>query len=150
MNVDGSSRRRMTHNFPGNSGPAWSPDGKRIAFKSDIEGQVGDGDVSVMKADGTHQHQVTHDTRGGAPTWSPDGERIAFSDYRTALNKPPLDLYTIGADGNGRRWLTRSPGDEFQPAWSPNGRMILFVSDRSGHDAIYVMDADGKHQRRLA
>ena len=68
--------------------------------------------------------------------------RIAFDNFD--------DVWTIEADGTGLTRLTHSPGPDFDPSWSPNGRRIAFRSERSGEPEIWVMNADGTEQRRLA
>jgi TolB protein len=76
-------------------------------------------------------------TGGDHPVWSPDGRRIASA---TATSVSVMD-----ADGGRVRIL--APG--LEPAWSPDGRRILFTSLRDGSAEVYVMDAYGRHQRRL-
>jgi Tol biopolymer transport system component len=71
------------------------------------------------------------------PAWSPDGHEIAYGGP---------GIYVMGADGNGRRRLTRSVGD-VQPAWSPDGRKLAFSRDLFD---IYVMSAHGTRLRRVA
>jgi Tol biopolymer transport system component len=59
------------------------------------------------------------------------------------------DIYTIAADGCGLKQLTDHPAIDSDPQWSPDGTRIAFVSQRDGRDNLYVMQADGSHQRRL-
>lgn len=82
----------------------------------------------------------------------PDGRKIAYVSERDGS----MDVGVMNPDGSGQRTLTRSTlthstADGFipQPAWSPDGQKILFVSDRDGLGAVYVMNADGSTQRRL-
>jgi TolB protein len=56
----------------------------------------------------------------------------------------------MDADGNNQRRLTDNPAEDWNPVWSPDGKMIAFSSDRDGKRQIYVMDADGKNQRNLS
>ena len=130
MNADGSGKRRLA-----NSGtlPAWSPDGRKIAF----------GSLRVVNADGSGLQRLM---RGTLPAWSPDGQRIAF----TGLDEWPAGLYVINADGSGEQKLTGKGG---RPFWSPDGRKIAFTTRQprgSRNFDIYVMNADGSGRRHLA
>ena len=55
----------------------------------------------------------------------------------------------MSADGGGKRQLTTAAGGSDSPAWSPDGKWIVFASNRDGNSEIYVMNADGNEQRRL-
>ena len=143
VNPDGSGLTRLTHSDTGDITPAWSPDGKRIAFGCGIGPETGDGyrtggpsDLCVMAADGSGLVRLTDDPApDGDPTWSPDGSRIAF--WRN------WDIYTMKPDGTDLRRLTRNALAS-EPAWSPDGNMIAFNSSRDrGNHEIYVMHADG-------
>jgi dipeptidyl aminopeptidase/acylaminoacyl peptidase len=79
--------------------------------------------------------------RSGGGSISLSG-RIAFDNFD--------DVWTIGADGTDLTRLTHSPGPDFDPSWSPDGTRIAFRSERSGEPEIWVMNADGAEQRRLA
>jgi Tol biopolymer transport system component len=104
--------------------PAWSPDGKRIAFQA----YFSDGwDIWTMNADGTGLQQVTSgpfDDR--EPHWSPDGTRIAFS----ALAGGVSDLSVADLTTGTTRRLTNDVYADLQPAWSPDGTAIAFTTDR--------------------
>jgi len=100
MNADGSGTRKLTHNERGNAEPAWSPDGRRIAFRST---RSGNRDIYVMNADGSGKRNLTrHPARDGSPSWSPDGRRIAFVSDRDGR----LEAHVMNADGSGQRSLT--------------------------------------------
>lgn len=60
-----------------------------------------------------------------------------------------LDIYSMGPNGDDRTILTDSIADDYDPTWSPNGRQILFVSERDGQPDIYIMDNDGGNQRPI-
>jgi len=60
------------------------------------------------------------------------------------------DVYVVGADGGTPRRLTSTPGADTSPSFSPDGRRIVFESDRSGSQQLYVMDSDGSSQRRIS
>ena len=134
---------RLTYNDAIDSCAAWSPDGRRIAFDSDRDGNT---EIYVMNADGSGVTRLTnHDARDSVPAWSPDGRRIAFQSYRDGN----LEIYLMNADGSGVTRLTDNDAQDGTPAWSPDGRRIAFYSMRDGNTEIYVMNADGSGVTRL-
>jgi Tol biopolymer transport system component len=81
MDSDGGNRRQLTTHTADDGFPAWSPDGRKIAFTSD---RTGNFDIWVMDSDGGNQSQLTtHSADDGFPAWSPDGRKIAFESDRT-------------------------------------------------------------------
>jgi Tol biopolymer transport system component len=146
VNADGSGERRLTSGPVQSIFPAWSPDGRRIAFARRSGPTLGayKTDIYVINADGSGQRKLTQDSHvQWGPVWSPDGRKIAF---RTRSG-----IYVINADGGGQRKL--APG--VFPAWSPDGRKIAFtVASDTAPDQeriweIYVMNPDGSGQRKL-
>ena len=125
--------------------PAWSPDGRWIAFRSENQGPYGPfGRIFVINADGTGLRQVTPDTPDytfdDGPTWSPDGKRIAFA--RNGL------LYVINVDGSALTALPTAPEGARYPAWSPDGAHIAYAG-QSGSWPIYIANADGSNLIRV-
>jgi len=99
MNADGSGKRMLTHNARYNAEPAWSPDGRKIAFRS---AQNGNRDIYVMNADGSGKRNLTRNpAQDGSPSWSPDGRRIAFISNRDGR----LEAHVMNADGSAQRSL---------------------------------------------
>lgn len=146
VNSNGTGSTRLTNAaaFESETGPAWSPDGSRIAFSGTRDGNL---EIYVMNADGTNQIRLT--TAQGwddEPAWSPDGLRIAFVSRRNA-NDP--EIYVMNADGTNPVRLTTKNGDDVSPAWSPDGSRIVFSSQREGGSQIWVMNADGSGVSRL-
>jgi hypothetical protein len=141
VNSDGSGAVALTSG-PADCEPAWSPDGRRIAFVRGCDGQA--RDIHVMDADGSN---VARRTSGGwneTPGWSPDGRRIVFA----ALVSGSLGIFEMSADddGSGARVVVDRPGWDAHPAWSPDGSRIAFVSDWTAYDItseVYVASPDG-------
>ena len=162
MDADGGNLRRLTDNSDRDFSPAWSPDGKRIAFISERDGHPRRvpgwfaSEIYVMDADGGNQQNLTNNPANDrSPSWSPDGKRIAFHSNREGRFN--YEIYVMDADGGNLQRLTENPNLDEDPAWSPDGERIVFSSAREGHvvhnlditDEIYVMDADGGNQQRL-
>jgi TolB protein len=135
--------------FGGN--PAWSSDSRKIVFSGDRGDQ---SQIYTVDADGKHLTQITHSTAdlgsgrpGIDPIWSPDGKRIAFT-VSPALPQTDAnwDIFIINADGSHMTRLTDDPARDELIGWTPDGRQILFFSDRSGKTQTYSMNADGRRQ----
>ena len=149
---DGSGLRNLTLELaaggsPGRgpaSDPAWSPDGRKLAFVR-LNARLG-SPIYVVKADGSGLRRLTRGpTLDFEPTWSPDGRKLAFVSDRDGNS----EVYVMNADGSGQRNLTRNPALDSDPAWSPDGRSIAFRSTRDGNPEIHIMNADGSGQRNL-
>ena len=126
--------------------PSFSPDGKTIAFVSDREGNP---EIYVQNLDGTALHRLTnHPAHDGFPTFAPDGTQIAFNSNREDEN---FEIYLMNTDGSGIRRLTNSPSDDetFPGCWSADGTQLLFISDRSGKDNVYMMDVEPTAPREV-
>jgi Tol biopolymer transport system component len=156
---DGSERRRTTTRIQ-TSTPAWSPDGRKIAFtRNEDIGEYttfSDDDLFVMDADGSDLEQLTPERDGvhsGQPAWSPDGRRIAFvrgTSVPSSIVVRPGDLFVMNADGSDERSLTGGWLDA-RPAWSPDGREIAFSRAKSfaSSRGIWVISATGGRPRQL-
>ncbi len=123
--------------------PAWSPDGKRIAFVSDRDGNF---EIYVMNADGSGQRRLTTNSAADRnPAWSRDGKQLIFQSKRDGNE----EIYLMNADGSRQTRLTSNAGDDIFPDLSPDGTKITFTSNRNGNLDIFVMNADGSQQTPL-
>jgi Tol biopolymer transport system component len=127
----------LTNNFP-----VWTPDGKRIAFGS---ASPGANSLRWVRADGAGEPQLLVESKGElAPySFSPDGKRLAFAD--SGVDRL-YDLWTLSLDvsdpdhpkpGKPELFL-RTPFDDREPAFSPDGRWIAYTSNEAGRYEVYV------------
>jgi Tol biopolymer transport system component len=161
MRPDGSRKHRLTSNRVADLQPGWSPAGEQLLFVR--EPTSTSAAIYAMNQDGTDQHELAREVpeRGAVflhtPTWSPDGLTIAYTRY--ALDdRLHLAIYAMDTDGTNRRELIADAAD---PAWSPDGSMLAFVSDRDHNgrclfhecsgfaNELYVARADGSDARRV-
>jgi Tol biopolymer transport system component len=107
-------------------GPAYLPDGKRVAFSSN---RGGSREIWVADASGDNAVALTHfgGPVPGSVRWSPDSREILF-DGRPDGNS---DVFVVAADGGAIRQITRRAGEDARPSWAPDGQSIYFASDRS-------------------
>ncbi len=113
MNADGTGQTQLTSNTASDTNADWSPDGTKIAYQSDVDG---DFDVYVMNADGSGQTQLTNDPLfDSAPSWSPDGSKIAFQSSRDG----DFEILAMNADGSGQTPLTLNTALDRVADWQP-------------------------------
>jgi Tol biopolymer transport system component len=145
VNPDGTGLAQLTHVAPHLTAadPAWSPDGKHIAFDSNMSGPVR---LWIMDANGSHAHMVAGDRSNAAdlhPFWTPDGRQLVFS---RCIMGDHCAIYSIRVDGTHLRALTRLHAiADIQPSVSPDGRQIAFTRFNANGiiSQVYVMNADG-------
>ena len=154
---------------------SWSPDGSRLAFSdSDALGEL---QLFLIDADGTHRTQLTHFSSGQhatQPSWSPDGTRIAFTlstgpfgqrlncEYSCGTLAPPSSIEVIKTDGSGLTVLLsdvrqQDGAGDLDPTWSPDGSRIAYsihVPAVGGPPPIteyqlWLMDTDGSHRTKI-
>jgi len=155
MNPDGSEQTNLTAKEFGSEfdekDPAWSPDGKRIAFASD-RGDDYDFNIYVMNVDGTGVTRLTDGPDDeNLPRWSPDSEKIA---YEVVDEMEHFNISVMKSDGTDATTVRKGPSPGFigMSDWSPDSSRILFMVDRSytgGEIDTYVMNEDGTCVKQL-
>lgn len=165
MNLDGTNVRRLTDTVGYDGGPFFSPDSKRIVYRAqhpktpeDIDqykallgqGLVEPGqlEIFVMNADGSNKRQITDNGASNfSPFFHPDGTRIMFSsntETRNEKGRPSFHLYMIGDDGARLERVTYDGRFNSFPMFSPDGKQIVWVSDRGarapGEFNIFLAD----------
>lgn len=144
MRPDGTAKRRVTENGQNDFFPAWSPDGRALAYESSSA-----TDVDVWILDVRGERNLTNDP-GHAnryPSWSPDGSQLVYSRQSPFTGTGPL--FTIRRDGSAPTRITSASGVNENPSWSPDGQLIAFVSDRSGNHDLWVVRPDGTGLQQL-
>jgi TolB protein len=162
MRPDGSRQRNLTNNTDADFIPAYSPDGKRIAFAHHPLGPqypnpVVNAELYIMNADGSRIRQLTHNRLiDWDAAWSPDGRRLVFERGPAPASPddplPPTDLWILDLKTGEERNLTNSPATyESEAQWSPDGSRIAFDSDlwQSGNTDVYTIRPNGQDLRRL-
>ncbi len=119
--------------------PAWSPDGKSLAFTTFRDGNL---EVYLADHDGSLRNLTNHESMDARSSWSPDGTKLAFESERFGN----LDVCVVDIGSGVITRLTDHPGKDWNPAWSPNGE-IAFSSDRGGGNLIFIMGSDGTNVR---
>ncbi len=136
--ADGENRVVIAESTQPLMSPAWSPDGRRIAYVS-FEGNQSAIYVQTLRT-GTRERVSMRAGHNGAPVFSPDGRRLALT---LSLVDGNFDIYTLDLGTQVLRRLTDHQAIDSEPAWSADGETIYFMSDRAGAPQIYRVPSDG-------
>lgn len=145
MNADGSGVRKLT-DAPNcyNGGPFFSPDGRRVIFRSDRK-EKDRLQIYVINADGTGERAVTDKPTWvcWGPFWHPDNRHVIYSgaDHGTG-GRPNYDLYWLNVDTGRETRITHAPGADVLPVFSPDGQRLMWTSTRDGRHPSQLFIAD--------
>jgi TolB protein len=148
---DASAAARLTHDGRFKQHPAWSPDGKTLAYTLYADGKVG----LVALEPGTQQPRpITpfDENPEYEPAWAPDGKHMAFVHDMLSGTDGQLEIHRMNADGGAAKRLVtpaKRPAQDEHPSWSPDGSAIAFTSTRDGNQEIYLCDPEGNNLRRI-
>ncbi len=154
INLNSGTTTRLTHgpNHAMNVEPAVSPDGKQVAFSSDRNGTL---HIFKMNIDGSKVEQLSKSgvsKLNSSPSWSADGTKIAFASYAV----DHFDVFVMNSDGSGTpvRITTANkkngrPANHEDPSFSPDGRFVVYTSDRNGKNQIFFSTVDGREEHQV-
>lgn len=155
VDVDGQNEKRLTSNT-WSVAPKWFPDGNTIAYLATVNSPMG---IYTMKADGSNSKRLSpYNIFGGTLSIDPTGHKIAIA---ISVWELPGRILVLNADGSNLKEVTAGL-DHFaidgmyggeshlSPAWSPDGKKIVYVSTNISRSEIYVMNSDGTGDTRLA
>ncbi len=141
--ADGYNPRTIATSREPLMSPAWSPDGKKLAY---VGYERGRSSVYVHTlASGDLRKAVSEKGINGAPAWTPDGSKLVV----TLSFETNPDLYLVDLAGGNRKRLTDHYGIDTEAAISPDGMQVAFTSDRGGSPQIYIMSINGGEPRRV-
>jgi TolB protein len=145
MSSNGSNKRNLTANVDSfDTFPAWSPEGRFIAFGGDRDGPF---DIYVMNADGSGVRNVSSSSawQDFRPDWSPDGSTIVFNGYGINGNTEYLEVFLISPAGTGLKQITFGTDFDTGPSWSPDGTTIATAvsTTREGNYDVGLINPNG-------
>ena len=134
IDVDGLNETPLTAGSPEEYGPSWSPDGATIGYVTEY------GQLELIAPDGSNKREIVANHAVGGMSWSPDSSQIAYArDLGECTG-----IVLINADGTDERRISYLPGDSIQPAWSPDGELLLFANAIvRGLSQIYIVSVHG-------
>jgi TolB protein len=143
--ADGENARILVDSGEPIMSPAWSPDGRKLAYVS-FEKQQSEIYVQTLRS-GARKRVSSRAGVNGAPAWSPDGRSLALTLSKQDGN---LDVYTLDLDTQVLTRLTQRPSIDTEATWSADGKRIFFTSDRAGAPQVYSVAVQGGRAERVS
>ena len=146
MNADGTNVKKLT-NTPDcyNGGPFFSPDGKKVIFRSDRK-EKDRLQLYVINSDGTGEKALTANDKWvyWAPYWYKDGKHIIYTaaDHTDEKARPNYDVYWLNIEDGKTVRLTHAPGADVLPVFDPEYKKIMWTSSRDGRSPTQLYIAD--------
>jgi TolB protein len=153
VRADGTGLRRLTRpqvrqGYGGDSGPVWSPGGRRVAFERDQPAWGEDRfQVFVIAANGRGERPLTPGPYDVMPAWAPDAGRLAFVRLVIGDSATISSIYAVTLRGQTTALVSGSA--DVSPAWSPDGRQLAFARLVAGTPQLFVADATGSDVHAL-
>ncbi len=158
IHADGTNEKRLTNNDFYDGFPSWSPDGSKILFQSNREGE-NNFFIYVMNSDGSNVQKIPNTEGGNYAKWSRDGSKIAFFAERSGNT----EIYLINPDGSNPVNITNNAAIDETPTFTVDGSIITFQTNRGAKPpvgteegeevrlnyGIYMMNADGSNQTQI-
>ena len=145
--------RRIVTDLDQMIGPSWSPDGKKLVFSGSKGGQT---NIYMIDADGRNMRQLTKGWYAGLmPQWSPDGRKVAFVSDRgpntdiQLLKFGKWQINVLDLETGNVDVIPGQAGKNLNPMWSPDGKSVAYISDRTGITQVFLYDFDEKQHYQL-
>jgi len=148
MDADGSNQRRLTDGKGYDGGPFFSPDGKAILYRGDRHGgEEMNLQIRMVGSDGSNDRAITDNPLfNWCPFWHPSGKCFVFTQVdhgaRSRGKRPNYDLFMMNIEGNELTRITSDPAFDGLPVFSPDGKRLMWTSQRNGLDEPQIFIAD--------
>lgn len=142
IDLTGKILERITNHWAIDVSPSFSPDGKKMVY---VSNRSGNPQLYIRDLVQGTEERITFE---GKYNTSPDWSRLNKIAY-SAMDGGRQDICTIDSDGGNYRKLTEYQADNEEPCWSPDGRYLVFSSNRNGGYHLFIMNANGQNQKRI-